>query len=166
MKLELNIRALKTIQTEYVIGADSSDAVLVKPLANIIDAFLTFQSQLVFNAENDLWPQNPNTITDVWRKEQVAASTYGPFRFLNSGLWMGRREFCIEFFRACMNADILSLVNTHQLKAYSLDSDQTRAHYSFGKFPGQVKMDCECKLFQNLAFVTDSILEMVRPSIL
>ena len=166
MKTELTLNALRDSNDEYVIGIDCWDAVLIRPLVNVIDTFLALQANLVFNAELFLWPDVRGTITDVWRKEQLAASSINsPFRFLNAGAWMGRREFCIEFFRRCMEADPPMIGNKYSRQTI-LNDDQIRAHNVFHEYTGQVKMDCRCQLFQNLAFLNKGIIQYIQPTIL
>ena len=65
-----------------------------------------------------------------------------------------------------MDFDVCPLIQRKQLEWHAIKSDQVKTHGAFGKYTGQVTMDCKCQLFQNLAFVDSTMVEHVQPTIL
>ncbi len=63
---------------------DAYDTVFVADAAEIIERFEAYGAALVFSGERGLWPEGDAWIADLYAK------TGSPFRFVNSGAYMGR----------------------------------------------------------------------------
>ena len=139
IKIDLTIDHLKTIKEDYVWGCDGSDVLIIKPLSDIVDKFLGLKADLVFNAEIRFWPFDE--MKNVKLIEDNISKNYKIFKYLNAGLWMGKRERCIEFFQLCKEFTKLEI---HP------KSEQVCIKHAYIKSFPSVKIDHECVLFQNL----------------
>lgn len=97
-KLKLTADALQEIETEFVIGADSSDVIFLDSPQIAVERFRTeFTCDLLFNATGSrCWPELPEFV-EYQTKRPLAALAKGR-HWINSGLWIGRTDFCREYF--------------------------------------------------------------------
>lgn len=145
---------------EYVIGLDSFDVVFFGDPNRCLDRFLGMGLDLVFNAELVFYPKWPFAYYQEAELYQRQVSP-GPFCFLNSGAWMGRREFCREFFSICSTIKLWTL---YDMTAFPLvkNCDQSAIHGVARRFPGRVGVDHGCQIFQNVAKTTNEVVINIK----
>lgn len=92
----LALEVLREVHTEYVIGLDGYDVILLEHPAEMVRRFTTqFDCELLFNAASAPWPSRDPLLSrcrafeDQWWDETD--------RYLNAGTWIGRREYVIGF---------------------------------------------------------------------
>jgi hypothetical protein len=144
MKLELTLEHLGRSTAEFVLGADSSDALLVAEPASVLRAFLDHSAPVLFNAEKNPWPRE---LKDIARFERQVAPR--PFRHLNSGLWIGKRAALIEAFRAATRW--AARLGTHPA------SDQVCWKHAYRELYPTLQVDARCACFQTLNLVRREI---------
>jgi hypothetical protein len=136
-KLDLTIDFLSHTTHRYVLGADSSDALLVGDPHAMLERYLRLGAPMLFNAEKNFWPPE---LGDLRAFEDRIGR--GPFRYLNSGAWLGRREACLEAFRAAKRwAERLAERPT---------SDQICWKHAYRELHPMIAVDDGCAVFQNL----------------
>ncbi|HVR95029.1 MAG TPA: hypothetical protein VMW27_00335 [Thermoanaerobaculia bacterium] len=147
-KPRLTRDALRTIETPYVLGIDSGDAILVDDPAHLVGWLETrFRCDLVFGADRINFP-NLKSYKEFEDKLPGAAAS--EFRYLNGGVWIGRTEFCREFFaEACETPpdEVRPAAEQGILKKL------------FQRHVPRVQLDYTCAMFQNLGFVFLSIFD-------
>ena len=136
MKLALTLEFLTRTDADVVLGADSSDALLIGPARELLGRFLSQEAELLFNAEKNHWPP----IEELERFETGVAR--GPFRYLNSGVWIGRRSACLRAFEAA--ARWSDRLTTHPR------GDQICWKYAYRDLYPSIQVDWRCALFQCL----------------
>jgi hypothetical protein len=144
----LTAEAMEGIDTEFVMGIDSRDAILLDDPQIILNRFLDrFPCDLVFSADRMNWPN-----IHAFRKfeENLPKALESEFRYLNSGAWIGRTEFCSEFFTKATRTEAVP----DEPKA-----DQGIFKKLFKQYYPQVQLDYQCEMFQNIGFVFHPIFE-------
>jgi hypothetical protein len=141
--------ALKTIETPYVLYADSRDAILIGDPAIAVRKFREhFNCKLLFGADRINWPP----IRSFQKYEDQLAANYNTeFKYLNSGAWIGETAFCREFFAE-------AIATPAEEKAP--ESDQGVLKKLLPAYAGQVGLDYHCEIFQNIGFVNAPIFEL------
>ncbi|HUA98234.1 MAG TPA: hypothetical protein VMA34_07905 [Terracidiphilus sp.] len=148
-KPQLTAEAVASIETEYVMGIDSRDAILLGDPAAIVREFESrFDADLVFSADLLNWP---NLKRFRAFENGLAGAQESDFRFLNSGVWIGRTEFCRRFF-----ADAAATPPAEEAPAV----DQGIFKTVFQSYYPRVQLDYRCTMFQNLGFVVKPIIEI------
>jgi hypothetical protein len=144
MKLDLTIEFLAQSTREFVLGGDSSDVLLVADPRSILAAYRHQDVKVLFNAEKNDWPRDDATI-----KQFEHRVNRGPFRYLNAGLWIGRREDCLRAFQVARRwAD--------RLTAHP-KSEQFCWKYAYRELYPDVQADWRCAVFQCLNQVRGEI---------
>ncbi len=97
-KFELAAEALKEVDTPYVIGADSCDVALLDNPRIAVERFeKEFTCDLLFNATGSrCWPELPELVR--YQSSLPMARAAQQRHWINSGLFIGRTEFCREYF--------------------------------------------------------------------
>ena len=97
-KLRLTADALQRVQTPYVIGADSCDVIFLDNPQIAVDRFREhFACDLLFNSTGArCWPELPEFVR--FQSSRPLASFAHQRQWLNSGLFIGRTEFCRGYF--------------------------------------------------------------------
>jgi hypothetical protein len=145
----LTAESLARIDTEFVMGIDSRDAILLDNPQTIVDCFLDkFSCHLVFSADRINWP-NIREFKEF--EDSLPGAQESEFRYLNSGAWIGRTEFCKDFFSAAVRTEVVD----EEPKA-----DQGIFKKLFKRYYPQVQLDYRCQMFQNIGFVFDAILDI------
>ena len=98
-KLRLTADALERIDTPYVIGADSSDVIFLDNPQIAVDRFRQyFACDLLFNSTGSrCWPELPAFVS--FQSSLPMAAVAQQRHWINSGLFIGKTEFCREYFR-------------------------------------------------------------------
>ncbi|WP_299611671.1 glycosyltransferase domain-containing protein [uncultured Tateyamaria sp.] len=148
-KPTLTLKALQTISSDYVLGVDGFDAIALRDPGQAVDLFeAEFSCDLLFNAGKVCWPD-----LDVFRdfEHSVSDAAGSPFRYLNGGAWIGRTEFCREFFAA--------VAAQPQLDGWP-GSEQGLLKQLFPEWYPNVSVDYRCRIFQTLQYVFDPIFRL------
>jgi hypothetical protein len=137
MKLDLMIDFLEQAEARYVLAADSTDALLVGDPGEILRRFLTGEADVVFNGEKNCWPPD---LPDLQEWEEEIGQP--PFTYLNAGLWIGRREACLDLY-------YLARRWSEKLDSHP-HCDQTRLKLAYRELYPGVVVDHRCEMFQNI----------------
>ncbi len=143
-KIPLTIKALKSIDTKYVMGVDAYDAVFVRKPSVVLDQFLSLNSKMIFNATISPFPDVPSQIL----LEKELFSDKSIFCHLNAGVWIGEIETVIKFW------DMVKSVEEEALEI-GPDfpfSEQLRVKVAFQKLYPEINVDITCKLFQTIHY--------------
>ncbi|NQV27646.1 MAG: class I SAM-dependent methyltransferase [Rhodopirellula sp.] len=152
LKLASTADALRHITTEYVIGLDSGDVLLVDHPDRIVERFRThFSCDLLFNATgSECWPAAPEFI--MFESSLPDAAWSHGRCWLNAGAWVGRTEFCRQYFAA------LATQQPHP----HFDDDQSAVKLSWPDWYPRIQIDYRSQIFQ--WFNEDrAILQIERP---
>ena len=145
----LTYEALKNIDTEFVMGVDSRDAILLDDPAKILNAFKQdFQCELLFSADLMNWPNLP-----PFKKfeDECVKDIDTKFKYLNGGIFIGKTDFCLDFFKEAVATEPMPQAPT---------SEQGILKQVFQEFYPKVQLDYKCQLFQNIGFVLTKTLEL------
>ncbi len=147
-KPSLTAEAVERIDTEYVMGVDSRDAILTGAPARILaELKREFDCDLVFSADRMNWP-NLKRFRSF--ENALPGARESEFRYLNSGAFIGKTGFCREFFgKAARTAPAPEAPET----------DQGIFKQVFQEFYPRVQLDYRCALFQNMGFISKPILK-------
>jgi len=147
----LTYEALKNIKTKYVMGVDSRDAILIDDPSILLCRYLDlFDCDLVFSADLMNWP---NIIEFKRFEDDCAKDFQTDYKYLNSGAFIGKRDFCLDFFKAASETPP---------SPKAPKADQGIFKKIFMDFYPNVKLDYHCQLFQNIGFVFRKTLEIVE----
>lgn len=153
-KFDLNLKAIEECQTPYIMGCDSHDVVLIREPSNIVDVFENKGCDLMFNAECLFYPSFVHEpVIGGWRAFQRNLTT-SKFAFLNAGVWIGKTEFCKEFFSRAQSIKIYDLMDCEPyefLRRSSIGCDQSSLHCLFREFHPRVQLDYNTEAFFNIA---------------
>jgi len=84
---------------EYMLFVDATDTNFYKDPSDIIDTFKSFNKSIIFCGEKELWPHTQ--YTNMYdNKERL-----GPFKFLNSGGYIGYTEKIVSHLENIVNKD-------------------------------------------------------------
>lgn len=158
-KFELVVGLLKEIEAEYVIGLDSFDVVFFGDPNLCLERFLDLGLDLVFNAEIDFYPEWPVQYYRECKQHQRAASP-GRFCYLNSGVWMGRRKFCLDFFSECAAVKLWTQVDERYCPLIR-NCEQSVIHGLYRRHMN-VGVDHGCVIVQNVAHLNDEVILNVK----
>jgi hypothetical protein len=133
VKLKLVKQFLEKAAAGYshVLFCDAYDVVLASGLDQITACFQEFGAPIIFSAERNCHP-NPRMAT-----QYPSSST--PYRFLNSGVWMGSTEALQEMFSR-IEAD----------KVPDRTNDQAVFTNVFLRNPAPIALDYQCRIAQSL----------------
>jgi len=148
-KPRLTVEALASIDTPYVAGIDSFDAIVVDDPSQLVARFENdFDADLVFNGGKVNWP---NVASFRKFEESLPGAAESEFRYLNGGAWIGRTEFCRRFFaEACETPP-------HPLHE---ESEQGVLKQLLSRHVPSVQIDTRCRMFQTLGYVFERIFEL------
>jgi predicted O-methyltransferase YrrM len=138
-KLRLTAKALRSVTTPYVIGADSSDCVFLDSPQLAVDRFRAhFDCSLLFNGTGSrCWPELP---AFVQYQQSLPLATLAQGRhWINAGLFIGKTEFCREYFRVLAEAE--------PVQGF-IGSDQAVVMATLPQWYPQVQIDYFSQLFQ------------------
>ena len=130
-KIQLVNEYLATIDEEdIVLFMDGYDTFLADSPQTILERFIQMEADIVFGAESECWPLPENA--SLW------PDTGTPYRYLNSGLYIGRAKALHDFISQSQDG---SSNNDDQLYCQN--------RYLKNKTPWKVKLDTEGYIFQN-----------------
>jgi hypothetical protein len=141
LKIQLTIEFLEKTKSDYILSADSSD-VVVYSFNNIIESFENKKCQMLYNAELYCYPNRNNSEIEKSKFEK-------PFYHLNAGVWIGKREFALDFYK-----ELLIAVNEETI------SDQGCIREIYLRYYPKILIDDKCSIFQTLNGVNEKILSV------
>jgi hypothetical protein len=148
-KLRAIYAGLLGMESEYVLYADSRDAVVVGDLEFAVQHFeMKKGCDLLFGADRMNWPALP-----AFRNYEASLpdGKTSQFRYLNGGTWIGRVAFCREFFEQALVTDPVP---------QAPESEQGILKTLFPRFHPRVQLDYRCEIFQNLGYVFNNTVEV------
>ncbi len=142
--------ALKSVNTKYVLGIDSRDAIIIDDPQIALDRFLNlFDCDLLISADLINWPNLPK----FKKFEEKCAEEYDtPYKYINSGAWIGKTETALLFFEQAVNTEPVP-----QLPA----SEQGITKQVFQDQYPAVQLDYYCRIFQNIGFAPADTIEIL-----
>lgn len=130
-KIKTALRASQElVDYEYILFLDAYDVIALAGPDEILERFQAFHHPWVCAAELNLWP--PTSI-----KREKYGSFETPYRYLNSGMYLAKREYLRECLERWGVPD----------EIYS-DQYWFASHYLAE--PGCIQLDTHCQLFQCL----------------
>ena len=141
--------ALDEIDTEYVLYADSRDAVILRDPRAALERFAQWDGcQLLFGGDRISWP----ALREFRKFElSIPGARETEFHFLNGGAWIGRTEFCRAFFSAVAAAGP---------QPEAPDSEQGILRRCFPAFYPGMRIDYRCEIIQNIGFLLEDIFDI------
>ena len=137
--------ALSKISTPYVLYADSRDAILVRPPAEVLERFTRdFSCDLLFGGDRMSYPPDP-ILTSY--ENSLPKARASEFRYLNAGAWIGKTAYACEFFQS-----LLAL----PLSTMAPDSEQAIIRRQIQSYPGSIEIDYFCRMFLNIGFLFEN----------
>lgn len=158
-KFALTLEAIKKHKFKYLIGLDSHDVLFLGDLKRVLKKFKSKKCELVFNCEKKFYPyfNDKYFLENKNFQDKVSKSIY---KYLNSGCWMGKRDFCIKFFEECSKVRLWEILDcTDKLKLYNCD--QSVVHNVFKKYYPNVQLDYNCDIFFNISFINNNELRLL-----
>jgi hypothetical protein len=133
--------ALHEITTEYVLYADSRDAVLLRDPREAIARLDASGCDLLWGGDRINWP----AIVEFREFEgSLPGAKDTEFRYLNGGAWIGRTAFCRAFFDEAIETPPVP---------EAPDSEQGILKALFKRHYPRTRIDYRCEVFQNIGFV-------------
>lgn len=158
-KFFLTLKAIKNSKCKYFLGLDSHDVLVLGDLATILKRFKSKNCEILFNCEKKFYP-NFSIEYFVENKKFQDKVSKGVYKYLNSGCWIGKREFCQKLFEECSNIRLWETFDcTDKLKLYNCD--QSVIHGMFKKYYPKIQIDYNCDIFFNISFVKDQDLKIL-----
>lgn len=144
LKLNLTNEFLSTVKTEFVMGVDSFDAIFVRSPHLAMEKFQSMDCHLFFNATIFGYP--PLRVMKKFDVEDKVLHKDLLFRKLNAGAWIGKTEFCRNFFGESYNV-IRKTDNYFSMTEFCF-SEQLIVKILHSMFYPSAKIDSECSIFQ------------------
>ncbi len=137
-KFTLTRDYLDQCTTEYVIGLDSADVVLTRHPDELVQDYRQhYDVPLIMSATGAAcWPPLPEFI--MFESTRPEAHEAAGRHWLNTGCWIGRTEFCREYFAA--------MAQEPPVSGYEF-SDQAVCKRSWPHWYPEVQLDYRCRLF-------------------
>lgn len=148
LKISLLEQFIKHVKTEYILSSDSSDVLLIRGLEGLVDDFRTFNCEMVFNGEKNIWPTDLSQVIVDFEKRVAGDSV---FPFLNAGLWIARTEFV---------RSKIGEIKRYTFQTKHLLSEQIHYKQFYFNYHPQVQVDFRCKMFQNVNRVDRKVLDI------
>jgi hypothetical protein len=135
MKIDLTLKALDGIDTKYVIGVDSCDAVFVDDPHIAIERFARKGCKMIFNGTPSSWPDLPD----------MEFEPPGDFyQFLNAGAWIAEARFAKTFWERCLTIEFPRFDDRF------LNGSEQKYVRAAAKHDPQIGIDSKCEIFQLL----------------
>lgn len=138
VKLDYFIYAIEHSTADIFVFMDAYDVVAAGSLDEIIAAYRSLETPILFSAERVCWPDEG--LANLYPEVDT------PYRYLCSGLWAGQRDALLPLFRAAKE----------QKTAWPL-CDQASISSLYAKnWPGMA-LDIEARVFQSMFFAEDDV---------
>ena len=134
---------LETCKTQYAMGLDAFDVLILESPTQILRTYLNyFGNKVLFAAELNSWPQHPELETF----ESLRPEARGRFIHLNGGCVIGPTALLREVYKTALQKEDTVIGNTQQVWV-------RRAHQ---RMQNDVTLDYRCQIFQCL-YNTDCV---------
>lgn len=147
---------IDSITTPYIMGLDDYDVLVLRDPKEAIEKFKIVDCDLLLNAEIRFYSEwefehGEKTSGSIreWKKFQEGIVN-SPFRYLNSGAWIGKTEFLRAFIKKYIADDAASLSPAPVTPA---GGDQDLMHWAYATFYPSVKIDHNCDIFFNISSI-------------
>ena len=143
IKIQLTNKALEDIETPYVMGIDSFDAIVTGDINHTPGILEKSGCEMLFNATTGgllSLPEHNLFFEQTYRNDI--------YKHLNAGAWLGRTEFCKEFF--ALTSDIHETFADDYPEESLRYSEQVRVKHAFLKLYPLAGIDTRCSIFQLL----------------
>lgn len=158
-KFVLTLDIIENSKCEYILGLDSHDVLLLGDLTNILKKFKSKNCEILFNCEKKFYP-NFNNKYFVENKNFQQKVSKSCFKYLNSGCWIGKKDFCKKLFEECSKVRLWEMFDcTNKLKLYNCD--QSVVHGVFKKYYPKIQLDYNCDIFFNISFAEEKDLKVL-----
>jgi len=173
-KLELIVEHIRTNpQPELLLHLDAPDVLVNGSLQPAVDRFCSeFQCGLLFGAEKNSAPGSRTTrnITSserafLSRIEAFEEAHYpSPFRHLNAGCFIGRKEAILDLFSKALSGRMeLQLTGRLHHGDFLYNDDQLLLRELHRNHHPRIQLDHECRVFQNLYATVRSEISASHP---
>ena len=128
--------------TEYILYADSRDAILMLPPTTILERFRNhFACDLLFGGDRLSWPAS-----EQFRhyEDKLKGADQTEFKYLNGGCWIGKSKFVADFFSAASACVPV---------AGAVDSEQGLLRQLLPFYKEKIAIDYRCEIFLNIGFL-------------
>ncbi len=139
-KIGLTKAFADTCQSDYILGVDSFDAILVDNPAKAVKVLQNSGVEMIFNGSIMSYPPVPPFST------YEKSINKGVFCHLNAGVWVATTKFCREFFGFAA-----AFEDDDNTKKFPF-SEQVVVRAILPNFKDKVKIDSECEIFQTIEF--------------
>jgi len=144
-KMRLLNEIIDTLDVDYIIGLDSFDVIITGHPNNIIDGFLKFDCEMLFNAASGGgWPLR---YPPLYRCYEYERSSTHRNRFLNAGVWVGKIEYVKYFVQKVIHVYNSIMKTDTKYKKYE------QPFVKLAAIPDElpkIKLDSGCKIFQHM----------------
>ncbi|CEP02364.1 DUF5672 domain-containing protein [Plasmodiophora brassicae] len=139
---------------DIVMFVDAYDVLLVDTEANIVDKFLAMNEPVVFTAEKGCWPFMDGRPDGerICQDEYPASPT--PYRYLNSGGWIGYAGAAVKAFEEMMALP--------EASAKAIDQELASLVLLHGR--ARVALDHRASIFQSVHLSVDDLVVEHEPS--
>ena len=138
-KIDLTLKFLNTNTKPYVLGCDSSDVLLLGDPGEVLERFLQYKCDALYNAEVAFFPDEAGG--KIRKFEESVGKK--PFCYLNAGVWIAKHEACKKIHEMCLKLP-------HEASTLYPWSEQLSVHHVYHHFYPQMQIDWRCKVFQTI----------------
>ncbi len=131
-KITFNTEVVKKIDTEYIMFLDAADVIALAGPDEVMERYFNIGHPWVYCTEKNIWPPDSFEETDYPPSESS-------YRFVNSGGYIGKREYIFERYR--------EWTNNWTARYDSYRSEQLWVAEHFLSNPGAIKLDTQCDIF-------------------
>ncbi len=130
------------VKHKYLIFSDCWDVVFVESPEKILERFLTLNTSIVFNAQRTIFPYIAELVDKY-------PDTGTPFRYLNSGFFVGETEAVIALLK---HMKLENVGDDYRKPDGSMhhENDQDNFMRAFVEQPVPMKIDFNCEIAQTL----------------
>lgn len=139
--------AFLDMRTEtHCLFLDSADTFICDDASELLERFYTFSRQFVFSAEKNCWPDAS--------KADYFPGDGTPYRFLNAGAWMGKREYTVNMLRRVWST-------YHYRPTFEQDDTRCFVHACIdGVIPADdYAIDHHCRIFHSMCGYVDGEID-------
>lgn len=143
VKIKITIEELQRTSEEMVLAADAFDVVCLSQI------HFPCHKKMLISTETCFYPNIPQLNRERACQNNLAPE-HSPWKYLNSGGYIGFRDTVLEFLLRCQHALKKKPPNIH--------SDQFAFHKAFINMQNEVNLDYDCQLFQTITFQSSATL--------
>jgi len=142
-KITFYTNAIRELDTQYVMFLDALDVIVLGGPDKVMEKYLSFNHPWVYSTERNIWP--PSSF-----KEECWLPSDSPYRYLNSGGYIGDREYIISQYE--------KWTDNWTASYDEFTSEQFWVTRNYMKDRSAIKLDTDCELFQSMCGAYDCII--------